>query len=121
MGSFNEAMLRVTNKGATHALHYDVSDSVFLQLSGAKQVTLVPVTQLAYTYPFAGKDYRARRARINLRSPNLAKYPLASQVKPLTFILRPGDMLLIPRRSAHETLALSDSTTVTYRLSLWCK
>ena len=120
-GNFNEAMLRVTSRGAIHALHYDVTDSVFFQVKGAKEVTMLPVMQLAYTYPFTGKDYRARRAQIDLRNPNLAKYPLSSQIKVVRITLHPGDMLLVPRRSAHETLALSESITLTYRLGLWCR
>ena len=107
-------------EGSRHALHYDDSDSVFFQIAGMKEVTLIPVMQLAYMYPYRGGDFRARRAKISLESPDAAQYPMSSLLQPVRIILNPGDVLLVPRRSGHETLAISDSTTVTFRLNLWC-
>ena len=117
---FSQGILRVMKESSRHALHYNDSDSVFFQIAGMKEVTLIPVMQLAYMYPYKSEDFRARRAKISLKRPDTAKYPLSSLLQPVRIILKPGDVLLVPRRSGHETLARSDSMTVTFRLKLWC-
>ncbi len=101
-------------------LHYDDSDSIFIQIAGVKEVTLVPVKQLAYIYPYPRGDIRARRAHIDIRTPDRNKFPLSALLKLDKVTLHPGDMLLVPRRSGHETVAASNSTTLTFRLQVWC-
>ena len=118
---FNQGMLRVMKQGSKHALHFDDSDSVFFQIAGKKEVTLIPVMQLAYMYPYRGDDFRARRAQISLETPDPAQYPMSAFLQPVHITLMPGDVLLVPRRSGHETVAKSDSMTVTFRLNLWCQ
>lgn len=107
-------------EGSRHALHYDDSDSVFFQIAGTKEVTLIPVMQLAYMYPYRGDDFRARRAQVSLESPDTIRYPMSSLLKPAHITLNPGDVLVVPKRSGHETFARSNSTTITFRLKLWC-
>ena len=91
-----------------------------LQVKGLKSVTLVPPSQLAYMYPYPGTSTHARRAQVDITRRDLTRFPLASMLQPLQVTLQPGDMLFVPRRSGHETVAKSDSTTVTFRLQLWC-
>jgi len=118
--TLHQRMMRVTQQGAKHVLHYDDADSIFIQVRGSKQVILVPTPQLPFIYPVPSPDILARRAQINLSRPDFGKYPDSAFITPKSVTLHAGDILFVPHRSAHESVSISDSVTITARLETAC-
>lgn len=109
--------LRVTPKGSIHALHYDSSGTVLLQIAGQKVVTLIPQEQLPFTYPYPPGHVLARRAQINLTCRyNDVRFPLSQRLTPFQVILNPGDILVIAKHTPHETQSATDAVSLSLRL-----
>lgn len=119
--SLHQPRLRVMPAGSKHVLHYDESHTLLIQTDGVKTVTLIPVMQLTYLYPHEEHSVLYRRAQVDLLHPDYKKYPLARQLQPSNYTMQQGDLLFIPRRSAHQTLSISSSVSVSLRVKLECE
>lgn len=111
---FHSPMLRVTPAGATHALHYDSSNSILVQLRGVKRVTLVHESQLEDLNPYPRDHILFRRARM----PGTPGGSLGWQgIPPVgkTVDLFPGDMIVFPSNTSHQTTAVEDTISVSIR------
>lgn len=106
---------RVTQAGARHKLHYDASHTILVQLTGSKNVTLVPSEQLDLMYPYPQSDLLYRRARIDLDKPNYDAFPLSRQLRPVSIVSLPGDIILIPHYTGHMTQTLADQSSISFR------
>ena len=54
---------------------------------------------------------------MDLDAPDFQTYPKSALLRPREVVLRPGDALLFPRYTAHTTTTLSDSVSLSFRLS----
>ncbi len=117
LGSFqlSQYRLRVTVKGSSHALHYDSSNTILMQLQGEKQVTLVSPSELSYVYPYPRGHLLFRRAQVCLTRPDYTKFPLSRHLQPVEIVLKAGDILIIPQNTSHTTLALAHSVSLSLR------
>ena len=114
-----KARFRATVAGSRHALHFDTGtqgDVLMVVLHGKKLVTLLPVSQLNATYPYPRKHLLARHAQVDLAHPDYARFPLARELTPMRMVLHAGDMLLVKRNMPHETEALTDVLSLTFRV-----
>lgn len=51
-------------------------------------------------------------SQVNIKCPNLSKFPLYKNVKPYIVDLEPGDVLYVPRHWWHYVESLSDSISI---------
>lgn len=94
--------LRISHEGAVTALHYDASDSMLVQLEGAKEILLWPKSELSNLYPYPPSHFMFRRTLADpefLDPVNLPNFNLETA----NFIfLGPGDALYWPAGWAHH-------------------
>lgn len=110
------ALMRLTLGDTTHIAHYDSSATAMLQLSGLKDVWLIPPSQRNYTYPWERDTLLYRRAKVNLTHPDYEKFPLAKHLTPVKIRLHPGDFLIFPPFVPHQPEAVTDSISISFRM-----
>ena len=113
----SDSLMRLTDADTTHIAHYDATPTLMLQLKGLKDVWLLPQEQVKYTYPYEFGHMLYRRARVNLTNPDYEKYPLARKLTPVKITLHPGDFLAFPGHVPHQPEAVTDSISISFRLS----
>lgn len=97
-------------------------ESVLLaQIEGRKMITLVPPEQadkLYVKYCQNGTDYRengkACVSPVNLKNPDLERFPKCKDVQLYQVVVKPGDVLFIPEGWFHEVRALDNSISLSF-------
>jgi hypothetical protein len=103
--------LFVGPKGTITRLHYDAKDAhAWLgQVAGVKLFIFYPPSDTKYLYPIEDED---SHSHIDPLDPDYEKYPLFRHAKPRVVVLRPGEIVLNPRRWWHYAVSLTPSITV---------
>lgn len=92
---------------ATHSgLHFDRFDNLFGQVYGEKVVSLLAPDQSRYLYQF---DDLVQKSNVDPENPDLVKYPDFAKATVMETILRPGDVLFMPKLWWHALRSTSDS------------
>jgi lysine-specific demethylase 8 len=92
---------------ATHSgLHFDRFDNLFGQVYGEKVVCLLAPDQSRYLYQFADL---CQKSNVDPEKPDLAKYPDFAKATVMEAVLRPGDVLFIPKVWWHSLRSTSNS------------
>lgn len=91
-------------------LHYDVSHNLFSQVMGEKRVLLASPAQSEFVYPAYGAS-SDRQSRVDVFNPDETEFPRYKDADYAEVVVKPGDMLFIPKGWWHavETLTLSIS------------
>lgn len=93
-------MLFMSSPGVTNPLHYEVSDSIHMQMYGRTRIVLLPTSHLEDVYLYPNTHPHARQSKINFledRAKILKHFPRASAIKKSwEVVLVPGDLLVIP-------------------------
>jgi chloride channel 7 len=96
-------------KGTITRLHFDCGDAhAWLgQIVGTKLFVFYPPSDSDKLYPI-----ESTHSPIDPLNPDYEKYPLFRDASPRVVILRPGEVVLNPRRWWHFAVALTPSVTV---------
>jgi len=109
-------MLWVGGAGTFTPLHFDLTNNLLAQVTGSKQIVLVPPSQ-------TGKMAHGRHVFSEVHDitdpRRLAAYPLAREALRYEVVLGPGDLLFIPIGWWHQVRSESFSTMLTYTNFLW--
>ncbi len=97
--------------GAFPVLHYDGAGThaFLMQIYGRKQYIVFPPDQEKYLYPSPAKINLSLIN--NVEKPDLQKFPLFANAKPIIFILEPGELLFVPAHWWHTAKMLTPSIT----------
>ena len=95
--------------GTITPLHHDVMNVMVAQIYGRKRFTLIAPEQTPYVYNNVGVY-----GEVDCGKPDFEKHPLYRQVRPIHFILSPGDVLFLPVGWWHYVRALDVSIMVSY-------
>jgi len=82
-------------------LHYDSYDNLYAMITGRKHITLFPPTDRRNLYPYDDNPKHHHFSRVNLRYPDLARFPRLLDAQPYECVLSRGDILYIPERWWH--------------------
>ena len=82
-------------------LHYDSYDNLYAMISGRKHITLFPPTDRSNLYPYDDNPKHRHFSRVNLRYPDLERFPRLLKTRPFECVLCRGDVLYIPERWWH--------------------
>jgi len=93
--------------GTVTPLHHDPVNLFLAQVSGRKLVRLMPPSQTPFMYNQVGVF-----SRVDLENPDYQKYPLFKNVRPIEFILEPGEVIFIPVGWWHHVRSLETSISV---------
>lgn len=109
-------MLWVGPAGTFTPIHFDLTNNLLVQVTGAKRLQLFPPAE-------AGRLAHHRHVFSDVRDiedeQRLALYPQARAARRFEVVLGPGDCLFIPVGWFHQVRSLSFSTMLTYTGFLW--
>jgi len=103
-------------KGTVSPNHFDPSENFLSQAVGCKYIRLYSPACTDHLYPFPDKLLH-NTSQVQIDSPDLAKFPLFSKAEYTECVLRPGDMLYIPKGWWHYVRSLS----ISFSVSFWFK
>ncbi|HVT16159.1 MAG TPA: cupin-like domain-containing protein [Thermoanaerobaculia bacterium] len=95
--------------GTVTPLHHDVMNVLLAQVYGRKQITLISPDQTPWVYNEVGVY-----SEVDCDNPDHRRHPLFSRVRPMRFVLQPGESLFLPVGWWHHVKALDVSMTVTF-------
>jgi [protein]-arginine 3-hydroxylase / protease len=101
--------------GAVTTLHFDSTHNLFVQISGAKKVILVPPGQSSCVYyPCREFGLNLHFSPVDAEHPDPNRHPRFARATPLEVIVRPGEMLFIPATWWHYLRALEPSISINF-------
>ena len=109
---FIEPRLWFGPRGSLTPLHYDETANLVCQYIGKKHFPLFPPSQIPYLYPRGSGPTWSNVA--DPRRPDLEKYPLFAQARPVEVTLNAGEMLFLPAFWAHFVVNLDTSLMVNF-------
>ena len=84
-------------RGVYSCNHYHGdSDSILVPIVGRKKVTLFAPDQWRLLYAYPWYKQQLNLSRVDVRDPDLARYPRYAQTTPIEVVLEPGEMLFNP-------------------------
>ncbi len=92
-------------------IHYDYMGlhAYINQLYGEKMFTVIPPDQTAYVYPDPDNPWKSL---VDIKNPDLNKFPLWSKVTPISFVVGPGETMFIPNGWWHTAYSVTPTISV---------
>jgi hypothetical protein len=101
----------IGSAGTRSALHSDLKDNLFCQISGEKLVVLLPWEYSDAAYPFPDNIVNSQ---IDFADLDLDRFPRLREAVLYAGIVRPGDILFMPRGTWHDVSSLTPSVSVNH-------
>lgn len=95
-------------------LHYDHTNNFFAQVYGRKRLTLFDPMQTDLLYPYPLEASASHVSFIDLEQPDFGRYPRFRQVRALTGVIEPGELLYLPAYWWHHVRSLQVSISVNF-------
>lgn len=95
-------------------LHYDVPNNFLAQVYGRKRFVIFPPRASASLYPYRTKAYNM--SRVDLDHPDKKVFPNFGTVKPIEFVLNPGEVIFLPSFWWHQVYSLDMGISINF----WC-
>jgi hypothetical protein len=95
-------------------LHYDHGHNMLVQVLGRKKVTLFDAKELYRMYPFSAISPSRHISRINIREPDMERFPKFAQADRFEGLLEPGDVLFIPIFWWHQLEGIDVNISVNF-------
>jgi hypothetical protein len=109
-GTDSDALYFWLGSAATRSgLHFDRLDNINVQITGRKEVFLVPPEQARLLYPF--KD-NVEKSRVDPDNPQFDTFPELRAVRALRAELSRGDVLFLPKLWWHHFRSLEPSINI---------
>ena len=110
--------LRIGNAGTFTQGHFDSKDNFAYQIIGRKRWKIYPPSDYDKLYFTKAEGKLEWSAALNIKSkPDLDKYPLLADTKPLEFTLSEGEVLYLPRGWTHVV----ENLTPAVMINVWRK
>ncbi|MGE0711959.1 MAG: cupin-like domain-containing protein [Planctomycetota bacterium] len=103
------AFLWLGPAGVVTPLHHDLTNNLVVQLFGRKRFLLIPALQVPWLY-----NFQHVYSQVDLRDPDLERFPDLARVTPLEVVLEPGDALFLPLAWWHWVEGLSVSISLSF-------
>lgn len=103
-------------KDSLSSCHFDMPHNIFVQLYGTKQWTLISPDQSKNLY-FPCDDLVSEFLHwspVDIEEPDLNRFPLFKNVKPIQFTVKPGQMLFVPSSWWHHVRSLDTSISLNF-------
>jgi len=99
----------VGSSGTRSGLHFDRYDNLNAQIHGRKRVFLVSPEQAGGLYPFIDN---VEKSQVDPDGPDFARFPRLADVRMLSAVMEPGELLFIPRLWWHHLKSLEPAINV---------
>jgi hypothetical protein len=110
-GDGSDTRVWIGSAGTRSMLHSDLKDNLFCQIWGEKIVTLLPWRDSIAAYPFRDNLVNSQ---IDVANPDVARFPRLRRVTWYSSVVRPGDIIYIPRGCWHDIRSLTPSVSVNH-------
>jgi lysine-specific demethylase 8 len=100
--------------GTGSPLHQDLTENLYAQVVGRKQITLFPPGDGRYLYRYPLLSKLPNFSRVDVEAPDHARFPRFRRAQPLTLVLEPGELLYLPRLWWHQMRSLDFSVSTSY-------
>lgn len=94
--------------------HHDYVENLLVQVNGVKRVLLWSPEQYEQLYVIPWGHVHDRQSPVDVKAPDLAKYPRFAEARALTAILNPGDMIYMPFGWLHYVETEKTSVSINY-------
>ncbi len=114
-GGYPNGMMWIGPAGTLTALHHDLTNNFIAQVTGRKQVLILPPSE-------TGKLYNTTHVFSevpDLEAADLARFPRLAGARGFNVILEPGEILFAPLAWWHQVKALDFSVTLTFTNFRW--
>ena len=122
-GKFKHSQLFVGTHATSNArstLHFDQMDNLFLQIAGRKRFVIYEPTEAGNLYAWPVHHPLDRRAQVDLRNEDDARFPRLAKAIKREVILEPGDLLFLPAYWWHEVTTLPvQPNEITVSINFW--
>jgi ribosomal protein L16 Arg81 hydroxylase len=98
--------------GVGSPLHQDLTENLYAQIAGRKQVTLFHPRDGRHLYRHPLLSRLPNFSRVDIEAPDPIRFPRFPKARPLRVVLEPGDLLYLPRRWWHQMRCLDFSISV---------
>jgi lysine-specific demethylase 8 len=98
-------------------LHFDQPHNLLAEVAGEKRAILIPASERRFVYPSPLGSAAAQFSRVDLRAPDLARFPALRRAHPLEGVVRPGDALFIP--GGHWHYLEAEEATISVGIRWW--
>ncbi|KFA88625.1 cupin-like domain-containing protein [Archangium violaceum] len=106
-----KSLLWLGSEGTRLTFHFDFMDNFLAQVMGEKRLLLASPEDSASMYPSFDN---LSESMVDVEAPDPSAWPRFAHARVLEGILRPGDMIFMPRVWWHEVRSLSPSISVNY-------
>ncbi|EGD72167.1 hypothetical protein PTSG_00189 [Salpingoeca rosetta] len=107
-GHLTTNMLFVSMPHLVTPCHYDEQENFFAQVRGTKRVILFHPDNFRCLYPYRYGHPCDRQSQVDFDNPDYERFPKFKDARGLEAILRPGDVLYIPRCWWHLVRSLDE-------------
>mmetsp|Transcript_15564 Transcript_15564/g.41774 ORF Transcript_15564/g.41774 Transcript_15564/m.41774 type:complete len:540 (+) Transcript_15564:60-1679(+) len=101
-------LLLVGQRGNVTPPHFDEQENLLAQLAGRKRVLLWAPKDWNKLYPFPLHHPNDRQSQVDMRAPDLERFPRFAEAQAFEAVLEPGDVLFIPQYWWHHVENLDD-------------
>jgi ribosomal protein L16 Arg81 hydroxylase len=98
--------------GTVTGYHVDWGDNVLAQICGRKEVRLVSPADSKFMYPSKRFDQGTMSSEMDVDNLDTERFPLFKRATEYRVVIRPGEMLFIPRGWWHHVRSLDKSISV---------
>lgn len=95
--------------GTVTPLHHDPMNLLLAQVQGRKLVKMISPHQTPWIY-----NYQGVFSEVDIDNPDYDRYPLFQKVRPIEFVLEPGEVLFIPVGWWHYVRSLEVSISLSF-------
>ena len=113
-GKINEVNLWMASAGSSTPLHYDDMHNLFAQIEGRKKFLLFNPDQFDRLYPGPLNTRSQHLSRLDMKAPDLLRFPKAEQAEYWEAVVLPGDLLFMPAFWWHQVSAPDLAVSVNY-------
>jgi cupin-like protein len=110
-GQGTDTRVWLGSAGTRSMLHSDLKDNLFCQIWGEKHVVLLPWEHSLAAYPFPDNIVNSR---VDLAHVDLGQFPRLRRTVLYSAVVRPGDVVFIPRGVWHDFRSLTPSISLNH-------
>jgi hypothetical protein len=108
-------------RGAISPIHRDLAHNFAVHLFGRKRWRIFSPAQSELLYPSAHHDGpSAQTCEVDIEAPDLERFPLYAEARPMDFVVEGGEILLMPSGWFHHVVSLELTLNIAYSLK-WTK
>jgi len=110
----NKVLVWMGSGGQLTPLHFDSDETIMAMVDGSKKWLLYDPTMTKYLYPIVPSSFSACSSEVDLKNPDLEKFPHFAKTVNMTVTINKGDMFYLPAYWWHQVESIGRNIAVTF-------